>query len=63
MSEGMGLWGGDVGPTGLVTSQFESEVEEREANVVGWVELVNPMDLLVRWELIWFGEVVQASSV
>jgi hypothetical protein len=52
MSEGMVLWGGDVGPTGPVTSQFEGEVEEREADLLGWVELVNPMDSLLRWELI-----------
>jgi hypothetical protein len=60
MSEGMVLWGGDVGPTGPVTSQFEGEVEEREADLLGWVELVNPMDSLLRWELIWSGEGVQA---
>jgi hypothetical protein len=39
---------------------LEGEVEEREVDLLGWVELVDPMDSLLRWKLIWPGEVVQA---
>jgi hypothetical protein len=39
---------------------LEGEVEKRDADLLNWAELVDPIDPLLWWELVQSGEAAQA---